>query len=51
MENGKHVATAPNNIANLNLSGAIDKGQCEKVVEIEESTLLPLSKYCLVNHG
>ena len=32
MENCKYVATALNNIAALNLSGAIDKGQWEKVV-------------------
>ena len=31
MENSKYVATALNNIAALNLSGAIDKGQWEKV--------------------
>ncbi|XP_064862496.1 uncharacterized protein LOC135563592 [Oncorhynchus nerka] len=32
MENSKYVATALNNIAALNLSGTIDKGQWEKVV-------------------
>ena len=29
MENCKYVATALNNIAALNLSGAIDKGECK----------------------
>ena len=32
MENSKYVATALNNIAAQNLSGALDKGQWEKVV-------------------
>ena len=32
MENCKYVATALNNISALNLSGAIDKVQWEKVV-------------------
>ena len=49
MENCKCVATALNNIAALNWSGAIDKGQREKVVmdyfQEYDRTILALSDY------
>jgi hypothetical protein len=46
MENCKYVATALNNIAAMNLSGAIDEGQWGKVVVdyfLDDDAMLTLS--------
>jgi hypothetical protein len=47
MENCKCVATALNNIAAMNLSGAIDKGQWEKVV----MDYFQEDDFCGIAHG